>query len=161
MTRRQRILRAEKCFCLANDFLELGYFLDAIDYYRESIKSFPTPEAFTALGWAHAQLGRFEKAIKYCQAAIDLDPDFANPYGEIGACLIELGELEEATAYLRRAVRARECDEAHLAYYNLGRVSEKQNNYPRAIRQYQKAMEIDPEFDPARQAYYRLVRMLN
>jgi len=161
ITRRQRIRRAEKYLAMANDFLDTGYYQDAVVHYRKSIKSYPTPEAYTALGWASAHLGDYDQAIEYCKVAISLDPDFGNPYGEIGACLIEMGELDEAAFYLRRAVLARDADETHLAYYNLGRVWEARHNFSKAILEYHKALEIDPAFEPARQAYYRLVRMLN
>jgi len=160
-TRRQRMREAEKYMAMADDFLETGFFRDAIADYRRSIKSFPTPEAYTALGWAHAHLGDFDQAIEFCKVAISLDPDYGNPYGEIGACLLELGELEEAAFYLRRAIMARDTDETHLAYYNLGRVWEARRNFSRAIYEYKKALESDPGFEPARHAYYRLVRMMN
>lgn len=160
-TRRQRLRKAERFLAMANDFLETGFLPEAIEYYRESIKSYPTPEAYTALGWAFAHNGDFEQAIEFCKVAINLDPDYGNPYGEIGACLIELGELDNAAHYLRRAILARNADEAHVAYYNLGRVWEARHNISRAIREYQRALEIDPAFEPARQAYFRLVRMLN
>ena len=161
MTRRQRVREAERHLAMANDFLDTGFFQDAIDYYRKSLKSFPTPEAYTSMGWAYAHLGDFDQAIEFCKVAISLDPDYGNPYGEIGACLIEMGEVDEAAFYLRRAILARESDEAHLAYYNLGRVWEARHNFRRAINEYKRALEIDPAFEPARQAYYRLVRMMN
>jgi len=161
MTRRQRIRKAERYLAMANDFLETGFFHEAIDYYRESIKWFPTPEAYTALGWAHAHSGDYQQAIDFCKVAIKLDPDYGNPYGEIGACLIELGEMDEAVSYLRRAIVARNAEEAHVAYYNLGRVWEARHNMPRAMHEYRRALEIDPDFEPARQALFRLVRMLN
>ena len=161
ITRRQRILKAEKYLAMANDFLDTGYCQDAIDHYRKSIKNYPTPEAYAALGWANAHLGNYDEAIEYCKIAISLDPDYGNPYGEIGACLLELGEVDEAAFYLRRAVLVRETDETHLAYYNLGRVWEARRNFSKALHEYHKALEIDPEFESARQAYYRLVRMMN
>jgi tetratricopeptide (TPR) repeat protein len=159
--RRHRMRDAEKFLAMANDFLDTGFFDDAVEYYRKSIKSYPTPEAYTAMGWAYAHLGDFDQAIEFCNIAISLDPEYGNPYGEIGACLVELGELDEAAFYLRRAILARQSDETHLAYYNLGRVWEARRNFPRALSEYQKALEIDPAFEPARQAFFRLVRMMN
>jgi tetratricopeptide (TPR) repeat protein len=160
-TRRQRIREAEKHMAMAHDFLETGFYEDAIAGFRRSIKCFPTPEAYTALGWAYAHLGDFDQAIEFCKVAISIDPDYGNPYGEIGACLLEMGEVEEAAFYLRRAIIARDTDETHLAYYNLGRVWEARRNFSRAIHEYKKALESDPAFEPARHAYYRLVRMMN
>ena len=161
MTRRNRVQTAEKYLAMADNFLEVGFYQDAIDYYRKSIKSFPTAEAYTSLGWVYVHIGDFDQAIEFCKVAITLDPEFGNPYGEIGACLVEMGQSDEAAYYLRRAILARNSDDTHLAYYNLGRVWESRQTFSRAIHEYGKALEIDPAFEPARQAYYRLVRMLN
>ena len=47
--------------------------------------------------------GRPDDAIAECKIAIAVDPDFGNPYNDIGAYLIELGREEEAVTWLERA----------------------------------------------------------
>jgi len=68
-------------------------------------------EAHTFLGWTYHFQGRIEEAIAECKLAIGLDPEFGNPYNDIGAYLIELGRFEEAIPWLeqprRRAATSR------------------------------------------------------
>ena len=59
---------------------------------RSRSKCSPTAEAHTFLGWAYSFLGDYESAITECRNAIELDPDFGNPYNDIGAYLIQQGD---------------------------------------------------------------------
>src|SRR5881628_3869383 len=94
----------------------------AVEYYRRSIEIHPTAEAHTFLGWTYSFQGRHEAAIAECHVAISVDPDFGNPYNDIGAYLIELGRYEEAIPWLERAKRARRYEPRHFPYANLARV---------------------------------------
>ena len=40
-------------------------------------------------------MGKLDEAIEECYKAIDRDPDFGNPYNDIGAYLIEKGQLDK------------------------------------------------------------------
>src|SRR5712664_3032298 len=68
----------------------------AVELYQSSLELHPTAEAHTFLGWTYHYQGRIEDAIAECKRAIELDPEFGNPYNDIGAYLIELGRFEEA-----------------------------------------------------------------
>ncbi|MEW5702207.1 MAG: tetratricopeptide repeat protein [Candidatus Zixiibacteriota bacterium] len=161
MTRRKRLQYAEKFFAMAQDFQDMGFYADAAHYYRKSIRMYPTPEAYTHLGWAHSFLGDYDQAIEYCKVAISLDPDYGNPYNDIGAYLLEKGEIDRAIPYLRRAAKARRYDQHHFAHFNLGRAWERKHNLDKAAAEYKRAHELSPEYEPAKNAYYRLVRMMN
>lgn len=133
----------------------------AIDLYHRSIAAFPTPEAFTFLGWALSDLGRFEEAIGFCKRAIQLDPQFGPPYNDIGAYLIELDQLDEAIPYLEKAVKAPLYENPHYPYYNLGRVWEKKGMMKKARETYQKSLEENPAYTIAQEALERLKYILN
>ena len=161
MTRRKRLQYAEKFFAMALDFQDMGFYADAAHYFRKSIKMYPTPEAYTHLGWTYSFLGDFDQAIEFCKVAITLDPDYGNPYNDIGAYLIEKGDVDRAIPYLRRAVRARRYDQHHFAHFNLGRAWERKSNFDRATAEYKRALDLVPDYEPAKNAYFRLVRMAN
>jgi tetratricopeptide (TPR) repeat protein len=60
----------------------------AVELYTKSIELSPTAEAYTFRGWAYSHMGRTDDAIAECHKAIEVDPDFGNPYNDIGAYLI-------------------------------------------------------------------------
>ena len=133
----------------------------AISLYRKSIELFPTPEALTFLGWAVSFSGRFKEAIDFCKKAIDLDPDFGNPYNDIGAYLIEMGALDEAVPYLERATKASRYDSPCFPHYNLGRIWESKGMLKKSMQSYQRALEENPEYGLATEALSRLKNRLN
>ena len=86
---------------------QLGAYDAAIAQFRESIRARPTAEGHTFLGWSLSYKGRYREAIAECKKAIPLDPEFGNPYNDIGVYLTELGRPDEAVPWLKRAIRAR------------------------------------------------------
>ena len=100
-----------------------GRLEEAVAHYQRSIALHPTAEAHTFLGWAYSYQGRPEDAIAECKIAIAVDPDFGNPYNDIGAYLIELGREEEAVAWLERAKQRRPLRAAPLSRTSTSRAS--------------------------------------
>lgn len=134
---------------------------DAIVLYKRSIATFPTAEAHTFLGWTYSMLGRHEEAIEECQKAIKLDPEFGNPYNDIGAYLIETGRYEEAIPWLEKAMKAGRYESPQFPYVNLGRVYELLDQPFKALDYYNRAVEIAPLYLPATWAKYLLIGRLN
>lgn len=133
----------------------------AVELYKKSIDIFPTAEAYTFLGWTYSFMGQYYEAIEECHRAIELDPDFGNPYNDIGAYLIELGELDEAIPWLEKATKAVRYESYCFPHLNLGRVWEKKGLWDRAIEEYKKSLEVNPDYVLAKRALNRLRGMLN
>src|SRR6201987_6241573 len=93
----------------------------AVELYQSSLELFPTAEAHTFLGWTYHFQGKLDEAIAECKRAIELDPEFENPYNDIGAYMSEMGQLEEAIPCLERGIEARRNEPRHFARRNLGR----------------------------------------
>ena len=132
---------------------------EAVACYRRSIAIRPTAEAHTFLGWVFSFQGRHDDAITQCKIAIQVDPDFGNPYNDIGAYLIELGNLDEAIPWLERAKDAPRYDPRHFPYLNLGRIYQKQGKVMRAITELEAALEIAPRDPVAREVLSKLRRL--
>ena len=133
----------------------------AIELYQRSLAACPTAEAHTFLGWAYSYQGRPEDAIAQCKIAISVDPDFGNPYNDIGAYLIELGREEEAVTWLERAKRAARYEPRHYPYFNLARIHVKRHEILAAIRELEGALALEPRYVTARKELHRLRGLLN
>jgi len=132
----------------------------AIGLYRESLAVRPTAEAHTFLGWTYSFQGRLDEATAECLKAIAVDPDFGNPYNDIGAYLIELGRPEEAIPWLTRAMRASRYEPRHFPHLNLARVHILAQRLPAAIRELKAVLEIEPGHAGARGQIRELHRRL-
>ena len=134
---------------------------EAINLYQESLKWFPTAEAYTFLGWAHSYRKEYERAIEYCKMAIAIDPDYGNPYNDIGAYLIEMGREDEAVDWLKKAIVSKNYDCRFYSYFNLGRVYEEKSLVVKAITCFEEALKINPEFKAAHAELNKLKNRLN
>ena len=152
---------AERHFQLGYEAQMQGRLEEAVAHYQRSIGLRPTAEAHTFLGWAYSFQGRPDDAIAQCKIAISVDPDFGNPYNDIGAYLIELGRDEEAVPWLERAKEARRYEPRHFPYFNRARIHVKRHEIHAAIEQLERAVEIEPRYVMARKELHRLRGLLN
>ena len=134
---------------------------EAIARYRRSIALHPTAEAHTFLGWVYSWQGQTEAAIGECKTAIAVDPDFGNPYNDIGAYLIELGRFDDAIPGLERAKGARRYEPRHFPHFNLARVYVRRHRLTEALRELDAAIALEPGYAAARQERHRVLGLLN
>lgn len=143
----------------AYDFFDEAYELQmngelerAIELYRQSLDAFPTAEAHTFLGWAYSFQGRLDEAIRECKKAIQINPDFGNPYNDIGAYLIEKSQFAESIPWLMNATVCRHYDRHHYAHYNLARAYIGLEQFNKAREEFENALRISPRYEMAREA---------
>jgi Tfp pilus assembly protein PilF len=133
----------------------------AVELYTRSIELSPTAEAYTFRGWAYSGMGRTDDAVAECRKAIEVDPDFGNPYNDIGAYLIAKGQLDEAVEWFEKAKQAPRYEPRHFPFMNLGRVYTAKGMVLRAIKEFEGALRIEPDDPVSRRALAQLRGMLN
>jgi Tfp pilus assembly protein PilF len=161
MINKEKIDLATEYFNKAYQLHISGNIKEAIEAYKKSINYYPTPKAHTFLGWAFSLNGKFEEAIDECKIAIDLDPDYGNPYNDIGSYLINLEQFDEAIYWLEKAIEALDYEPRYYPYYNLGRIYEKKGDWYSALHNYAAALKLNPNYELARNAFVRLTAMMN
>ena len=133
----------------------------AADLYKQSISAYPTAEAHTFLGWTYSFMGMTDEAIAECHTAIEVDPDFGNPYNDIGAYLIEKGDHTGAIVWLERAIQAPRYEAYFYPHFNLGRVYEAKGRLFDALGQYKAAIDLNSNYALAVRAFRKLQSKLN
>jgi tetratricopeptide (TPR) repeat protein len=134
---------------------------EALELYERSLSLHPTAEAHTYIGWTYSMMGRYDDAIEQCELAIEVDPSFGNPYNDIGAYLIELGEWSEAIPWFEKALAAPRYEHPQFALTNLGRVYQRLGRAQTALHYYDEALAKDPLYRVALNAKYVLLGKLN
>ena len=133
----------------------------AIETYRRSIEACPTAEAHTFLGWTLSAQHRLEEATAECLKAIEIDPEFGNPYNDIGVYLMQQDRLDEAIPWLEKAKRARRYEPRQFPYMNLGRIRLRRGEWWQALREFEGAVRMAPQDAEARKALHSLRARLN
>lgn len=153
---------------LALEYFEKAYRLhisgkikEAIKAYRKSLSYYPTAKTHAHLGWALSLEKKFEEAIEECKIAIELDPDYGNPYNDIGTYLLALNKYDDAVYWFQKALDAKDYSTRYIPFYHLGKIYELRGSYFTALKYYSDSLELNPEFEPAKTAYYKLIAMMN
>lgn len=128
----------------------------AIALYTRSLEIHPTAEAYTFRGWARSSEKDYAAAIEDCHRAIDVDPEFGNPYNDIGAYYLEQGELDDAIPWLRMALKAQRYESYCFPHFNLGRVFEAKGQLDKALEHYRKSLDENPRYALAAKAVERV-----
>ncbi|HBK78114.1 MAG TPA: hypothetical protein DDZ83_00230 [Nitrospinae bacterium] len=133
----------------------------AIDLYKNSIAFCPTADAHTYLGWMYSAQDRFEEAIEECHLAIEVDPDFGNPYNDIGCYLMELKEIDEAAEWFEKAKTAPRYEPRHFPYMNIARIHLTHARYGQACGELYQALKRAPGEASLRTQLLELLSLLN
>jgi tetratricopeptide (TPR) repeat protein len=89
----------------------------------------------------HAHAGEWEAAARDLEKAVATDPGFADAYGNLGVCYLELRKAESAVGALRRAI---ELDPAPATYHvNMALALAQINQRAEAEMQARKAVDLD------------------
>lgn len=125
------------------DSIALDYYNSALDIYPESI------EAWYNKGMFYQTRGYVDNALECYYTLNNLDETWADPYYNIGYIhLIMTEELDSAKHYFERSTQLDPM--YYQAYNNLGLTYEKMGDRVNAKRYYQKAIEINPDFQLAK-----------
>lgn len=129
---------------------KMARFEEAIAVYEDALERFPENRwgIYNQLGHLHRYRGAMSEAELAYQQAIDIDHDDAASYILLGAVLARQGKLEEAEKTHRRATK---CPEGFIdeAFHNLGLVLRGQGRLADAKLCFEKAIEIDSNYEEA------------
>jgi len=93
-------------------------------------------------GYSYIELGRYERAIEYCDKAIELSPRDFEAYNNRGVAYANLGQPERAIKDYSEAVKLNPNHAS--AYNNRAALYDDLGQPERAIGDYSKAIELDP-----------------
>lgn len=133
----------------------------AVDAYRKSLKHAETAEAHTFLGWALSHQGKIDKAIQECHLAIQIDPDFGNPYNDIGVYELKKGNQKEAMSWFEDALRAPRYDSYCFPHFNLGRVHLQRGHFNEAAYHFEETLKERSDFEQAEEALRKIKHKMN
>jgi tetratricopeptide (TPR) repeat protein len=151
----------------AAELLDLGQKLVATRDLRGALRCFEqsarlvrTADAVTYQAWMYSLLGDLRRAEKLCHEAIALDPDFGNPYNDLGTIAVARRDSKAAIEWFERAKRAKRYEPRHFPFMNLGRLYVALGLPDKALVEFEGALLHAPDDAEVRQALDHLRRHL-
>lgn len=90
--------------------------------------------------------GEFEDAIQAYNQAIQLDPAFGWPYGNLALTYLAQGQYHEAILLYQKSIELLKSEKDQAVSWNgLGNAYRCIDDYPNAVAAFQRAAELDPE----------------
>ena len=126
---------------------------EAAECYRNALRTQPNdPEILTSLGEALSGKGDVAGAMQAYRQVIAAQPGNLDASTNLAILLMRSGSIEEAISLLATALQ-RSPDAAHadIAHFNLGICYEKKESWDLAAQEYEKALQLTPDFRQARQ----------
>jgi tetratricopeptide (TPR) repeat protein len=130
----------------------------AVEWSSRAIRRDPKPEYLWSLGNALQQQGRHEEALKVIDKAIQLRPDIAGLWTDLGVVLVDLERPDEALLSFQHALKLdpRNWDAAHksaLLLQRLGRLDE-------ALKYFDLCNQLQPNHALALRGRAQVLRLL-
>lgn len=98
--------------------------------------------------------GDNEEAVKYYKQALELDEENEYIHNSLASIYRANGEFTSAKMHLHASLEID--DENPITYYNFGNLLVDMNHNTEAIVMYEKAIEINPDFDEAKEELAKL-----
>lgn len=106
-------------------------------------------------GVSYTRLRRTDEAMDDFNAALRLKPDYAKAYNNRGNLLRIAGHYARAIRNFETAL-ALGYTRAYLAYHGIGLSFEEQGQSSEARQYFEKALRVNPDYEPARRRYAQL-----
>jgi tetratricopeptide (TPR) repeat protein len=142
--------RADIAFRLGDAVRIKGRTAEASQYYRESLRLVPTGQRAAVphfgLGMIAQSESRSQEAADHFQAAIRLDPEFAEAYLALGGILVQAGRAADALPFLKRgaALQPANADAREL----LGVALFQTREFGASVAEFAAASRLRPESAP-------------
>jgi predicted O-linked N-acetylglucosamine transferase (SPINDLY family) len=132
------LLRREAC-----SLEQAGRLRDALGLFARWAEVDPeSAAAQRAVGYCYSRLKQWKSAIQYFTAAINLEPDNATYYCDLGLACFELGLLAEAKGAFQRVLQLD--SKSIYAFTHLGLIANLTGMMWVAVNMTRRALEIDP-----------------
>jgi tetratricopeptide (TPR) repeat protein len=128
----------------------------ATGYLQTAVRIDPNrEEAYYLLGMAYQEQGDITKAVETYEKLLVISPDFKDAHYNLGYInLVYINDFASAINYFTRAISL---DPKYTdAYFNRGYSYELAGNFANARKDYQKALEVTPNYERAVEGLNRL-----
>lgn len=140
-----KVSDGERLFILASQAIVNGDPAMQGEYCKQLVEKFPKDErAQNNLGTHYFGQQDWQKAINAYEVAVQINPDFSQPYNQLGYSYRFLGNYDEAEKVFKKYIEIIPNDPN--PYDSYAELLMKTGRYKESIENYKKALEVNPKF---------------
>lgn len=132
----------------------LGRTEEAIKAFRKAASQGQIPDAHFGLGYLLWKTHSYEQAATEFRNELRIDSKNYKALAYLGDCELELQDLEAARRHLLESVALQ--DVLWIAHFDLGKMETNEKHYESARKQFQRAIELEPNRP---EAHYRMAQV--
>jgi tetratricopeptide (TPR) repeat protein len=137
-------------------YCRLGMIKQAVALSDLSLEQ-KSPTGYCWLARGQVFLGKRSRNAQFClDKAIELSKNDWFTYQQVGLALLESRQYYKALSYFSEAASLN--SQSPYLWYQIGVCNQMLGFYPRAIKCYQQALELDPIYKPAERAWAKARR---
>lgn len=130
-----------------NQFVQKKDYKNAVAQYEQAVQLSPSdPRANLLLGLAYANMGQFDKAEKFSETSVGIEPSHAG-YHNLGLVYANRENFPKAIDAYEKALNLN--PQAYRTWYQLGLIHSASGNFKNAIDAYQKSIAGNRDFADA------------
>lgn len=130
-----------------NEYAQKKHFDKAIVEYKKAYAAKPTDQKVNLLlALTYATLGELDEALKFTQAAIDIEPSYSG-YNNAGLIYANKGDYPKAAEAYKKALEY--SPQSFKTWYHLGLVYASDLKFQEAIESYEKVLKLNPKYTDA------------
>jgi Tfp pilus assembly protein PilF len=127
--------------------LERGQTQQALDSAQQAVaKDKGNAEARNFLGLIYMSQSEFDQAAVQLREAVRINPYFTDAHNQLGVCYRETKQYDKAVKEFQAALNDKNFKTPEKIYLNLGNLYVDQGVMSEAVRSFQRAVEINPNY---------------
>jgi type IV pilus biogenesis/stability protein PilW len=127
--------------------LERGQTQQALDSAQQAVaKDKGNAEARNFLGLIYMSQSEFDRAAEQLREAVRINPYFTDAHNQLGVCYRETKQYDKAVKEFQTALNDKNFKTPEKIYLNLGNLYVDQGVMSEAVRSFQRAVEINPNY---------------
>lgn len=139
----------------ADDEMQKGDLQKALAIYSEAnIKEPNNPETLFKMGYTLSEQARYDEAIEYYKEALALDTQNSYIHQAMASAYRKIGEFASSRNHLNQSLDID--DKNPITYYNYGNLLVDMKHFDEAKEMYKKALELDANFNEAKEELAKL-----
>jgi tetratricopeptide (TPR) repeat protein len=138
---------------VAWELVQKGEYEEGVAEWRKALELNPGQAVIHLnMGVALARSGKPGEAIAEYRKALEINPEAADVHYRLGISLADTGKFDEAIAHYRKGLALMPTDSSDtdvaIVYNLLGRALESKGDTTEALRDFEKATQLHPDFGP-------------